>query len=91
MEPKEVLDELKTMLVARLRFEPGRVADVGFDTPLAKGVDGSLGLDSLDFIELGLAIEERYGIVIDESQNLAEHFASFETLCRFVVERARPA
>ena len=67
MEPKEVLDELKTMLVARLRFEPGRVADVGFDTPLAKGVDGSLGLDSLDFIELGLAIEERYGIVIDES------------------------
>ena len=88
MEPKEVMDELTALFVSRLKFEPGRLAALTFDTPLPKGVDGSIGLDSLDFIELSIAIEERFGIVLDESQDLTEHFASVETLCRFIAERA---
>jgi acyl carrier protein len=76
------------LLVTRLKFDPARVAAVAFDTPLPKGVEGSIGLDSLDFIELGIAIEERFGIAMDESQDLTEHFASIETLCRFIAERA---
>jgi acyl carrier protein len=90
MEEKEVKDELTALLVTRLKFDPARVAQVALDTPLAKGVDGSIGLDSLDFIELGIAIEERFGIVMDESEDLAQHFASMRTLCRFIVERAAP-
>src|SRR5262245_25514279 len=88
MEPKEVLDEVRTILVTRLKFDPQRAADVVMETPLPKGVDGALGLDSLDFIELGIAIEERFGIVMDESEDLAEHFMSLDTLCRFVAARA---
>ncbi|PYN97505.1 MAG: acyl carrier protein [Candidatus Rokuibacteriota bacterium] len=88
MEPKEVLDELRTIFVTRLRFEPHRVADVTLDTPLPKGVDGSIGLDSLDFIELSLAVEDRFGIVMDDAQDLAPHFATFQTLCHFIAERA---
>lgn len=88
MEPKEVKDELTALLVSRLKFDPARAAEVTVDTTLPKGVDGSLGLDSLDFIELGIAIEERFGIVMDESQDLTEHFASVATLCRFIAERA---
>jgi acyl carrier protein len=91
MEPKEVFDELKTLFVTRLKFEPRRLADVALETPLPKGIDGSVGLDSLDFIELGIAIEERFGLVMDESQDLTEHFTSFDTLCRFVAEGAKPA
>lgn len=87
-EPKEYMDELMALLVTRLKFDPARVAGIALDTPLPKGVDGSIGLDSLDFIELGIAVEERFGIVMDESQDLAEHFASVETLCRFIAERA---
>ena len=88
MEPKEVLEELRGILVARLKFDPPRAADVAMETPLPKGVDGGLGLDSLDFIELGIAIEERFGIVMDESEDLAGHFMSMDTLCRFVAARA---
>jgi acyl carrier protein len=88
MEPKEVMDELTALLVTRLKFDPARVASVAFETPLPKGVDGSIGLDSLDFIELGIAIEERFGITMDESQDVTEHFASMDTLCRFIAERA---
>lgn len=91
MEAKEVLDELKTLLVTRLRFEPARVADVGMATALPKGVEGSVGLDSLDFIELGLAIEERFGVAMDDAAGLAEHFASFDSLCRFIAARVPEA
>ena len=91
MEPKEVLDELKTILVSRLKFDPRRAAETTESTPLPKGVEGSIGLDSLDFIELSIAIEERFGIVIEESQDLGEHFASFDTLSRFIAEKLRTA
>ncbi|OGL09651.1 MAG: hypothetical protein A3F92_06695 [Candidatus Rokubacteria bacterium RIFCSPLOWO2_12_FULL_71_22] len=87
MEPKEILDELRTILVTRLKFDPRRAADVVLETPLPKGVEGSIGLDSLDFIELSIAIEERFGIAMDEAQDLAPHFASLDTLCRYIAER----
>ncbi len=91
MEPKEVLDELKTILVARLKFDPRRASEMTLEMPLPKGVEGSIGLDSLDFIELSIAIEERFNIVIDESQDLNEHFASFDALCRYIVSRTAAA
>ena len=87
MEPKEVLDELKTILVSRLKFDPRRAAETTETTPLPKGVEGSIGLDSLDFIELSIAIEERFGVTVDETEDLSEHFASFSTLSRFIAGR----
>ena len=65
--------------------------DDGFtlvDTTLPKGVDGSLGLDSLDFIELSVGIEERFGIVIDEREDLTDEFLSLQSLARFVLSKS---
>jgi acyl carrier protein len=91
MDPKEILGELKTILVTRLKFDACRAADMTLETTLPKGLEGSIGLDSLDFIELSIAIEERFGIVMDESQDLTEHFRSFDTLARFIVARTEAA
>lgn len=91
MEPKEVLDELKSILVSRLKFDPRRAAEMTETTPLPKGVEGSIGLDSLDFIELSIAIEERFAITMDEAEDLTEHFASFATLSRFIAEKIAAA
>lgn len=88
---KEILDELKAMLVDRLRFDPGRAADTTPEMPLPKGVDGSLGLDSLDFIELSVGIEERFGIVIDEGEDLSAAFHSLDSLSHFVLGKLGPA
>jgi acyl carrier protein len=87
MEAKEVLDELKAILVERLRFDPRRAAEVRLETMLPKGIDGSLDLDSLDFIELSIAIEERFALVMDEREDLAPHFESFDTLVRYIAAR----
>jgi acyl carrier protein len=91
MDRKEVLDELKALLVSRLKFDPRRVADLTMETPLPKGVEGAIGLDSLDFIELSIAVEERFAVPMDDAEDLVPHFASLDTLCRFIVERAPSA
>lgn len=88
MEPKEVVDELKVILVERLKFDASRAAEMRPETLLPKGLEGSLGLDSLDFIELSVAIEERFEVVVDESEDLAPHFESLDTLSRYICARA---
>jgi len=87
MTQKEILDELKAIVVERLRFDPLRAAEMTLETTLPKGVEGSLGLDSLDFIELSVAIEERFGITIDETQDLSDEFLSLDSLSRFILAR----
>ena len=87
MDEQAILDELRDIIVKRLRFDPKSLAAVTPDTPLPKGVEGALGLDSLDFIELSIAIEEKFGVVMDESEDLSAHFASFDTLSRFIAGR----
>jgi len=87
MDTDKVLDDLKLILTQRLKFESARAAALTSDTSLPKGVDGSLGLDSLDFLEISLGIEERFGFVIDEREDLAPHFQSLGTLAKYVGSR----
>lgn len=87
MDTDKVLDDLKLILTQRLKFEPARAAALTPDTSLPKGIDGSLGLDSLDFLEISLGIEERFGFVIDEREDLAPHFQSLGTLAHYVGSR----
>jgi acyl carrier protein len=84
MDERELVAELHDVLIKRLRFDPARLTDVTPDTPLPKGVEGGLGLDSLDFIELAIAIEERFAVVVGEDEDVRAHFATLGTLARFV-------
>nr|WP_237667990.1 phosphopantetheine-binding protein [Vibrio crassostreae] len=44
-----------------------------------------LGLDSIDALELGLAIKKKYNIVIDaDDSNTRQHFASVENLANYI-------
>lgn len=89
METDKVLEELKDIMVERLKFDPSRLPELTVSTLLPKNVEGSLGLDSLDFIEMSIAIEDRFGFVIDETQNLEAHFQSLGALVEYI--RARGA
>jgi acyl carrier protein len=87
VDTDEIVTALKALLVERLRFDPARAAEVGLDTTLPKGIEGSLGLDSLDFIELAMGIEERCGVPVDDQEDLAPHFKSIGTLVDFIAAR----
>jgi acyl carrier protein len=87
MDESGIVAELRDIIVKRLRFDPSRLAALRPETPLPKGVEGALGLDSLDFIELSIALEERFGIVIQEGEDVAANFGTFGALVRFVGAR----
>ena len=87
MDESAIVGELRDIIVKRLRFDPSRLGALPLETPLPKGVEGALGLDSLDFIELSIALEERFGIVIQEGEDVAAHFGTLGALVRFVGAR----
>jgi acyl carrier protein len=91
MDEPAIIAELRDIIAKRLRFDPGLLTTLGPATPLPKGVEGALGLDSLDFIELSIALEERFGIVIQEGEDVAAHFGTFGALVQFVGARGAPA
>ena len=91
MMQQEVLKKLKDILVVRLRFSPQRAAEATLETTLPKTVEGSLGLDSLDILELLLAIEEEFRIVINEREDLTAEFFSLDSLSRFVLTKTSQA
>jgi acyl carrier protein len=84
MDAQEIFEQLKAILVERLSFDPRRAAALTLTTALPKGSGDSLELDSLDFIEISLGIEERFGVVMDEREDLAPHFQTLGTLTDYV-------
>jgi len=79
--------ELKTLVIESLGLEDITPDDIASDAPLFG--DG-LGLDSVDALELGLALQKRYTITIDpETRNMREHFTSINSLAAFVTAQRR--
>ncbi|KLV04068.1 acyl carrier protein [Photobacterium aquae] len=79
---KSLQDEIKTLIIDALNLEDITIDDIETDAPLFG--DG-LGLDSIDALELGLAVKKQYNVVIDADDAKArEHFASVASLAAFI-------
>ena len=82
MTKEELQLELKALIVSALGLEDIKPEDIETDAPLF--VDG-LGLDSIDALELGLAIKKKYGITMSaENEENKKHFASVAALAAFI-------
>ena len=80
-------EEIKQLIIDSLNLEGMTTADIDTDAPLFN--DG-LGLDSIDALELGLAIKGRYGIVLSaEDENTRRHFASVAALVALVQAQSK--
>jgi acyl carrier protein len=79
-------NELKYLIVDALTLEDVNPTEIDSEAPLF--VSG-LGLDSIDALELAMAIEKRYGVrfAADDAQN-ARIFASVRSLAEHI-ERTR--
>lgn len=75
-------DELKQMIIDVLVLEDIAIEDI--DTDAALFGEG-LGLDSIDALELGLALKKRYNIHLNsESDDTKQHFKSVQSLVDLV-------
>ncbi len=74
--------ELKKLIIEVLNLEDMAPDDIESAAPLFG--DG-LGLDSIDALELGVAIRRKYNVNLDiDSEEIREHFASVSNLARFI-------
>ena len=74
--------EVKQMIIESLDLEDIDVDDIVDDEPLF--VEG-LGLDSIDALEIGLALQKRYGIKLEaDSEETRQHFSSVNALVLLV-------
>jgi acyl carrier protein len=74
--------ELKELIIESLDLEDMNSDDIASDQAL---FGEGLGLDSIDALELGLAISKKYGVKIDaEDENTKTYFASVNNLIAFI-------
>lgn len=80
MQPLE--EEVKQLIIDVLQLEDIKPEDIDAEAPLF--VEG-LGLDSIDALELGVALQKRYGISLSaDSEETRAHFKSVHTLAAMI-------
>lgn len=75
--------QLKEIIIKAANLEDVTPADIDEAQPLF--VEG-LGLDSIDALELSVALEANYGINISDTETARAAFASIDALAEFVAE-----
>lgn len=78
-----VENEIKQLVITTLELEDMTIDSIDSEAPLF-GNEG-LGLDSIDALELGIALKKKYNITFlsDEEKN-KKHFYSIGTLAKFI-------
>jgi acyl carrier protein len=75
-------NEIKELIIHCLNLEEMEIEDI--DTEEALFVEG-LGLDSIDALELGMALQKKYGIKLDtQTEDIKQHFYSVKTIAEFI-------
>lgn len=75
--------QLKQLIIDSLALEDISIEDIETDMPLFSSE--GLGLDSVDALELGLAIQKTFSLQLDgEQTQLRDYFESVATLAHFI-------
>jgi len=74
------------LIVEALSLEDVSPDEISSDEPLF--VEG-LGLDSIDALEIGVALQKKYGLKVDaNSEEVKNKFYSVSTLCKLVEQQS---
>ena len=75
--------DIKKLIVDALRLEDIRPEDIDSEEPL---FGEGLGLDSIDGLELGMALRKAFGLKIETAnEEVRRHFATVRSMASFVV------
>lgn len=85
----ELENEIRALIVSALFLEDIKPEDIDPDEDLFG--DKGLALDSIDALELGVAVQREYGVKLDpEDPSVRDHFRSVRALARFIAEQRKP-
>ena len=84
MDEESLRNELKKLIIEELDLRDKTPASIDADAPL---FGEGLGLDSLDALQLAVAVEERFGVTIPEDDEAKAIFASVSTLAAHIAAK----
>jgi acyl carrier protein len=87
MDREALKNEIKALIIEELDLRDRSAAEIADDVPL---FGEGLGLDSLDALQLAMAIEERFGVQIPEGDEARSIFASVSAIAEYIA-RAKAA
>jgi len=73
--------ELKVFIIETLDLEDLGPGDIGDDQPLFKG---GLGLDSVDALELAMALKRRFGVTVEEAGTFQGRLGTIRALAEWL-------
>ena len=79
----EFVEQVKQLIITSLRIEGMSAADIETDAPLFG--DG-LGLDSIDALQLVVAMEKEYGVVVPDAATGTKVFQSVRSMAGYIAE-----
>lgn len=82
MDRRELKDEIKNLMIETLDLRGKTASDIEDGAAL---FGAGLGLDSLDALQLAMALEERFGVTVPEGDAGKEVFASVETIAELIL------
>ncbi|MDR1788743.1 MAG: phosphopantetheine-binding protein [Treponema sp.] len=75
--------EIKKLLIESLELEDMRPEQIDDSQPI---FGAGLGLDSIDALELGIAVKNRYGVSFSQdNEENRRHFASVNALAEYII------
>jgi acyl carrier protein len=83
----ELESAIKALIVDALQLEDIRPEDIETDAPLFG--DG-VGLDSIDALELGVALKKRFGLaLVSNDPAIKDHFRSVSSLAYLIASQQK--
>lgn len=80
----ELIPKVKQMIIDSLRIEGMSPDEIDSDAPLFG--DG-LGLDSIDALQLVVAMEKDFGVVVPDAATGTKVFASVRSMAEYIAEQ----
>ncbi len=79
----QIKKELKELIISELALEDVSTDDIRNDQPI---FNEGLGLDSIDALELGVAIQKKYGVKLKGKSDaeIKSYFSSIDALADFI-------
>lgn len=82
---EQIIADIKQLIVTALDLEDVQPQDIETEAPL---FGEGLGLDSIDALELGVALKKKYNVSLSgEDKENHKHFYSVKTLADFVLSQ----
>ncbi len=82
----ELIPKVKQMIIESLRIEGMSPDEIETDAPL---FGEGLGLDSIDALQLVVAMEKEFGVVVPDAATGSTVFASARSMAAYIAENRK--